>query len=294
MHLRFALVALMALVIASPALDAVAKPKSKSQAAPKRKRAMPYHLKALKKRPKGEKLAGTDPSPSCSSEEDESDKGPFTIHFAKRTLSVDLGPKINNMTVSEHGKPLWSKYIGSAGGVDASTVCVSQGWGVVIAGHYRHGYDVYDVLTGKKLGPGDVAVYSPDLSWALVPPSVQWATSSFQVSRTYRIMLDGSKPPYPLDTPPVARDEEHGHQDAPQVAISPDGKRYAIVSSKELALYSAKTDQKIARLARPAISDDQRDRNDTTLSFSASGRYLVVEHEEPREAHWYRIDRARK
>jgi hypothetical protein len=268
------------------------------------KKAMAVELVLESSPPEGEPISMKRVSPACVGQQD-GDPSTMTVHTRDRSLEIRIesegsGGGSGGVGVYEGRRRLWWKDVSSAGGPDSSGACSHDGWGVVLAGNGRHGDDVYDLFTGKKLGPGDVSAYAPDLSWALVPPSSGWASGCFQMSRTFRVLTDGSRRPYSLDTPPTPDcTEDNAGVDAPKVAISPNGKLYAVGSSKELGLYRASDDVKVARFAKPPYSDKDRPNNGTSLDFSVTGRYLVLsrswtygdkgERVAPTEAHWFRI-----
>lgn len=270
---------------ALPARDAHAKP-------------LPVRLVRLSKRPSGETPAPPTRAPSCAGEEDGLPSS-ITVRSRGRTLRVSI--EGDTAAVYEGRRLLWRRHVGSAGGANATKACASDGWGVVIAGHYRHGYDVYDLFHGKMLGPGDVVAYAPDFTWGLVPPQLGWATDScFPIARTFRVSFDGSRRPHALDTPPVRElcaDPEppagRGTPTPPLVAISPDGRHYAVASPVELALYRASDDRKIARFDHPRF-DAGGGRRLNRLTFSRSGRYLVLGRDESlggplEDTRWFRI-----
>lgn len=214
--------------------------------------AFPFRITAVSQRPRGEVIAPSNASPICAGEE-EGQPSQIRVKSQGRTIELrSLGG--GDIEVREGKRLLWKKFVGSAGGADATTACSHDGWGVVIAGHYRHGDDVFDLFTGKKTGPGDVRAYAPDLSYALVPPSTGWARDCLQMLRTFRVPLDGSKRPYALDTPPapdICADGEPkagATTDAPSVGISADGALYAVASPVEIGLYRALDDEKVGRL----------------------------------------------
>lgn len=281
---------------------------NEASARPTRGRRPSTELVSEKKAPKGEKIRFATSSPDCVSEEDGAPEGSAALQRVVRTRGRTLDLRLERaeghrmgVGVYERGRRLWWRDIDAAGGASAASFCSHDGWGVVVAGHYRHGDDVYDLFTGKKRGPGDGVLYAPDLSYGLVVPRNGWATECPKISRSFRIPTDGKKRPYALDTIPVpdCDAESSAEQDPPSAAISPDGKLYAIVSSRELALFRASDDEKVATVPKPYARDAAAD---WSLDFSASGRYLVVtrdwsygdggERLTPSVAHWYRIDRA--
>jgi hypothetical protein len=256
--------------------------------------------------PAGEKLADKLPWPACAreGESDETTVKEIRVRTSGRSFALRLerefGGNPGVVGVYENGKRLWSKHVGSAGGGEASEICASDGWAVVVAGHYRHGNDVYDLLTGDKLGPGDITVYAPDLSYGLSPPSFGWGNDCYRWSRTFRVATDGSRRPYPIDTPPVPRPwtcESHEEfpnvlSDPPSAGIAPDGRTYAVASPVELGLYRAADDKQIARFDDPPYDYDARDISQTRVRFSSSGQYVVLKSErKPRAEHWFRIER---
>lgn len=289
---------------APPTRDAHARHERAARTKHARAVSLPGRLVRLAKRPAGEERAEKTRLPACAGMEEGLPKD-ISVRSRGRTLTVSVsGAGGSYAAVHEGRRLLWQRFVGSAGGADATRVCASDGWGVVVAGHYRHGDDVYDLFTGKKLGPGDVAAYAPDLSWALVPPQFSWASDScLQMTRVFRVPLHGPRRPYALDMPPVwpMCDETEpgtpamGQRPLPaSVAISPDGQYYAIATRAELALYRASDDEKIARLDRPRFATIDFRRLDR-LSFSRSGRYLVLAFDErdgvPDDEIWYRVDR---
>lgn len=233
----------------------------------------------------------------------------MTIHSRGRTLDVRFSrSETGVVTVSEGKDVLWREHVGSAGGATASTACSHDGWGVLVAGHYRHHDDVFDLFTGKKLGPGDVSAYAPDLSFALAPPQFSWASECYSWSRTFRIPTDGARRPFALATPPVPGewtcDATSGaaprlESDRPTVAISPDSARYAIASPQELSVYRATDDALVARYLRPPYAGLYRTDDVTKLTFSAAGDALLLSRdtygryrgeERPAESHWFTIE----
>lgn len=262
--------------------------------------AMPFHLVRERRSPEGERLSAPTPrKPTCIGLDDKF-PGSMTIRSRGRTLQIDLeGRGGNEVVVRERGRLLWRRDVGSTGGALATKACSATDWGVLVAGHYRHGDDVYNLFTGRKLGPGDVVAYAPDLSWGLVLPQIGWASSCYQVSRAFRVPFDGSRRPYALDTPPVpdlCNDQPHENIDAPVSAISPDGRLYAVASPVEIGLYRASDDRKIARYERPPFDAAQRRTPLTTrLAFSRSGHHLVLMRDQragsgPDDSTWFRIE----
>lgn len=298
-----AIVAALALS-ASPTRDAHARHERAAHTNHRRAASLPSRLVRLTQPPEGEERAESTRLPACAGM-DEALPKEISVRTRGRTLTVSVrGGGGSDAAVHEGRRLLWQRFVGSAGGADATRACASDGWGVVVAGHYRHGDDVYDLFTGKKLGPGDVAAYAPDLSWALVPPQLGWVSDAcLQMTRVFRVPLDGSRRPYALDMPPVWPMCDEGEPGTPatvqrplpaSVAISPDGQYYAIATRVELALYRASDDVKIARFDRPRfVTADFRRLH--RLAFSRSGRYLVLAFDErdgvPDGETWYRIDR---
>ncbi|MFO0616170.1 MAG: hypothetical protein U0414_26490 [Polyangiaceae bacterium] len=246
---------------------------------------LPLRLVAEPRRPRDARRAKRAAGPTCIGEE-ESAHASMTIESRGRTLDLALDG-VGNLAVREGSRLLWRRHVGSAGGAMASTACSSNGWGVVIAGHYRHGEDVFDLFSGKKLGPGGVAAYAPDLSYALAPPAFWFGGDCYSWSRTFRIPTDGSSRPYALATPPVPAawtcneaDEPKASatppSDRPSVAISEDSARYAISTARELAVYRASDDVMIARYLRPPYKGYDRTTNDTALAFATTGDALVL------------------
>lgn len=223
---------------------------------------------------------------------------------------MGLDPGLTGLLEVREGKAvLWSENVGSAAGAYATGACSHDGWGVIIAGHYRHGDDVFNLFTGKKLGPGDVAVYAPDLSFALVPPAFWFGADCYRWSRTFRVPTDGSARPFPLATPPVPGDwtcdsvvkqsDQRPESDRPSVAISSDSARYAIASPQELSVYRASDDKLVARYLRPPYRGADR-ADSMELAFSANGDALVLSTEggvdgrgikTPAAARWFTIER---
>lgn len=260
-------------------------------------------------RPSGFKRAPAAAGPTCIGEDGEPGTlSKMTIQSHGRKLDIRF-ESLGLVIVLEANKELWREHVGSAGGADATTACSHDGWGVLIAGHDRHGDDVFDLFTGKKLGPGDVRAYAPDLSFALAPPQFWWGSQCYRWSRTFRIPTDGTKRPYALATPPVPSEwtcdgmpdggARRPEADPPTVAISPDSKRYAIASPHELAVYRASDDALVARYLRPPYAGHERTEDITRLAFSAAGDGLVMSRDAysdeddryvPAASHWFTIE----
>lgn len=289
------------------AFDPKAAPKRRSLPPVRRHGAapdLPLELVHVAKRPHGERAARAERGPTCVGDADRAER--VAIRSEGRSLSL-RSEGGGNVAVYEGSKRLWVRKVGSADGTDVPKACAADGWGVVLAGDPRHGTDAYDLFTGKLLGPGDVAVFAPDLSFALVPPRFGWSLECYSWSRTFRVTTDGSRKPYALDTIPVPGPwtcesgtpdrERPPNSDAPTVAISGDSTMYAIASAGELALFRAEDDALVATFDRPPYDDYQRRADVNTLSFSQSGSYVVLsrrgtvspEGEHAAEEHWFRI-----
>jgi len=254
-------------------------------------RGLTHRLRGIASPPRGEDFSEEPPVLRCIDRQDGKSTA-MSIRSGGHTLVVrfvepEYGGSGVEVGVFEGGRMLWHRNVGSAGGADADGACSHNDWAVLVAGHYRHGNDVYDLLTGTKLGPGDVSAWAPDASFGLVPPQFSWAGDFYRWSRTFRIDPHEANRPRALDTPPVPSewidggaesDDRRVAPDMPSVAISFDSSRYAIISPAELAVYRSSDDQAIAVLDSPRYETTQR--NDPSvyradaLRFSRSGTYL--------------------
>ena len=213
----------------------------------------------------------------------------MTIRTRRRAIEVEIQAD-KAIAVRENGALLWRRDdIGSHRPVDGIQACSSDGWGVVVAGHFIEGHHVFDLFSGKRRGVGDVRAYAADLTFALVPPTPSYRDRAYRWSRTFRVLTDGSRRPYAIDTPAVPF--EWPGWDRPTVAITGDSRRYAVVSPSELGVYRAADDVQVARMSAPPYTLAERlGEVETELHFSVSGEHLVLRRD-TREI-WYRLIRS--
>lgn len=248
---------------------------------------------ALERAPTGEEL-DTKP-PACMMRSDS----PAVVRVNGHRVELTWGGGSDQyLTVSERGTKLWqqefeSDHLGPRH-------CTRDNWHVVIAGDLsRH---AFDTISGERLARVDDVVVAPNQQWALILPVLHPNARCFEETEVFRLPLDGTGPKRALDTPPrppsrrCAGNEDQSENDysrleQPAMAISPDSKLYAYLDWNELSLYDSRTDTLVATREAPSTKNGEP-YFIAFLSFTSSGRYLVVDLRDEGEL-WYEIRRDR-